>query len=52
MFSITGEPSNLAQALLDSNWKKAMDVEYDAPVKNKTCHFIPPQKGTNIVDCK
>jgi hypothetical protein len=36
MLSITGEPHNLSQALLDSNWKKAMDVEYDALVKNKT----------------
>jgi hypothetical protein len=48
MISITGEPSNLSQALLDNNWKKAMDVDYDALMRNKTWHLVPP----NIVDCK
>jgi hypothetical protein len=32
--------------------KKAMDYEYDALIKNKMWHLIPPQKGTNIIDCK
>jgi hypothetical protein len=45
MISITGEPSNLSQALLDNNWKKAMDVDYDALMRNKTWHLVPPQKA-------
>jgi len=29
-----------------------MDAEYDALMKNKTWHLVPPQKGRNIIDCK
>jgi hypothetical protein len=36
----------------NDNWKKAMDVEFDALMKNKTYHLVPPQKGGNIIDCK
>ena len=32
----SGEPFNLAEALHDTNWKLAMDVEYDTLVRNKT----------------
>jgi hypothetical protein len=40
------------QLSADDNWKKAMDVEFDALMKNKTYHLVPPQKGSNIIDCK
>jgi hypothetical protein len=36
----------------DKNWKAAMDDEYDALIKNETCHLVPPKKGRNIIDCK
>jgi hypothetical protein len=36
MLTTTGEPSNLSEALSDKCWKKAMDIEFDALVKNKT----------------
>jgi hypothetical protein len=29
-----------------------MDAEYDALMKNKTWHLVPPQKGSNVIDCK
>lgn len=29
-----------------------MDIEFDALIKNKTWHLVPPQKGINIIDCK
>jgi hypothetical protein len=29
-----------------------MDLEFDALMKNKTWHLVPPMKGTNIVGCK
>ena len=29
-----------------------MDVEYNALMKNKTWHLVPPKKGSNIIDCK
>jgi histone deacetylase 1/2 len=29
-----------------------METEYDALLKNKTWHLVPPQKGRNIIGCK
>jgi hypothetical protein len=29
-----------------------MDTEFDALTRNKTWHLAPPQKGTNVIDCK
>jgi hypothetical protein len=52
MLTTTGQPSSLTEALSDANWKKAVDHEFDALVKNKTWHLVPSQKGTNVIDCK
>lgn len=52
MVSTSEEPTNLADALRDSNWKKAMDEEYFALMENQTWHLVPYQKGTNVIDCK
>jgi hypothetical protein len=52
MLTTTGQPSSLTEALSDANWKKAVDHEFDALVKNKAWHLVPSQKGTNIIDCK
>jgi hypothetical protein len=51
-FCSTGEPSSTAEALADVHWKAAMDEEYDALIKNKTCHLVPSDHGQNIIDCK
>ncbi len=51
-FTASGEPTNDLEALKDKNWKLAMDSEYDALVKNKTWHLVPPQRGRNIIGCK
>jgi histone deacetylase 1/2 len=51
-FSSTGEPRNVEEALSSKVWKEAMDVEFNALMKNKTWHLVPPVKGSNIVDCK
>jgi hypothetical protein len=48
----TGEPTNLAEALSNNNWKKAMDIEFAVLTRNKTCHLVPPQKGNNVINCK
>jgi histone deacetylase 1/2 len=32
--------------------RKAMDVEYEAIMKNKTWHLVPPSHGYNIIDCR
>ena len=29
-----------------------MDNEYDALMKNKTWHLVPPKHGDNVIDCK
>jgi histone deacetylase 1/2 len=52
MSAISSEPCTIAEALGNSNWKKAMDVEYTALMKNKTWHLVPPERGRNVIDCK
>jgi histone deacetylase 1/2 len=47
-----GEPNTLAEALSDMNWKQAMDHEYQALLKNKTWHLVPPPSNANVIDCK
>jgi histone deacetylase 1/2 len=51
-FTASGEPTNDLEAIKDKNWKMAMESEYDALVKNKTWHLVPPQRGKNIIGCK
>jgi hypothetical protein len=48
----SGEPGSLADALQNENWRKAMEEEYDALLKNKTWHLVPPNMSKNIIDCK
>jgi hypothetical protein len=52
LFTSTGEPQNLEEALGNKNWKNAMDFEFSALMNNKTWHLVPYQKGKNIIDCK
>jgi hypothetical protein len=49
--TFTGEPRSVEEALTSKHWKKAMDLEYDALMKNKTWHLVPPRKGINVIDC-
>lgn len=44
-FCSTGEPQSVQEALGDSRWRKAMDEEYLALMKNKTCHLVPANSG-------
>jgi hypothetical protein len=37
----TGDLINLTDALAHEEWKKAMDDEYHALMKNKTWHLVP-----------
>jgi hypothetical protein len=52
LLTTTGEPEHHHEALGASWWKLAMDHEYNALVKNNTCHLVPQKKGSNIIDCK
>jgi histone deacetylase 1/2 len=49
--SATSEPTSYKSALLDPHWKAAIDVEYNALMKNNTWHLVPPHQGKNIIDC-
>ena len=40
----TGEPIHLHDALASQEWKKAMDTEYEALMKNKTWRLVPPKR--------
>lgn len=51
-FSATGEPEPFHEALEEPRWKKAMQQEYDALLKNKTWHLVPPHRDRNVIDCK
>jgi hypothetical protein len=44
-FAQASEHRSLEDALADKNQKNAMDSEYDALMKNKTWHCVPPQKA-------
>jgi hypothetical protein len=52
LFSTTGEPQHYSKAMQDERWKKAMDIDFDALLKNDTWCLVPPRAGTNIIDCK
>jgi hypothetical protein len=52
LLTTSGEPTSIDEALDDKNWKKTMDLEFDALVKNKIWHLVPPMKGINVVGCK
>jgi hypothetical protein len=46
------EPASVNEALKDKRWINAMDVEYQALVRNKTWRLVPLPKGKNIIGCK
>jgi histone deacetylase 1/2 len=48
----TGEPQSVQEALQDPNWKRAMEEEYAALLKNGTWHLVPYRPGINLIDCK
>ena len=50
--SPSSEPTSVAQALKDSNWRKAMSEEYDALARNGTWELVTPTYITNLVGCK
>jgi hypothetical protein len=52
LFTSTGEPSNLKEALADVKWQYAMSEEFGALMANKTWHLVPPSKNNNLINCK
>jgi hypothetical protein len=52
MFSSTGEPDSLAEALGDEKWRHAMNEEHTTLMQNKTWHLVPPDSTKNLIGCK
>jgi len=48
----SGEPSGHLEAMGEERWKKAMDDEYAALIKNNTWHLFKAPAGKNLIDCK
>jgi hypothetical protein len=48
----TGEPQSVQEALQDRNWKRAMEEEYAALLKNGTWYLVPYRPCINLIDCK
>jgi hypothetical protein len=45
-------PLTYTEALRSPHWRQAMQEEYDALIKNGTWQLVPPQPGSNVVNCK
>jgi hypothetical protein len=48
----SAKPTSHVTALKHPLWRQAMADEFQALLKIKTWHLIPPRLGLNIIDCK
>jgi hypothetical protein len=48
----SAEPSSHVTSLTQPLWKHAMQEEFDALLKNKTWHLVPPRSDLNVIDSK
>lgn len=46
------EPTRVKDALATPQWKASMDSKFDALVRNKTWHLVPPSPSFNVVGNK
>jgi hypothetical protein len=46
------EPRDFAEATSHKEWRKAMDVEYQALIKNQTWHLVPRKDVKNVIDSR
>ncbi|GKA37805.1 ribonuclease H-like domain-containing protein [Tanacetum coccineum] len=49
--SVSPLPKSYRDAFSDPNWQNAMQDEYTALIKNKTCTLVPRPPDTNIMRC-
>ncbi|KAL8137526.1 hypothetical protein V2J09_003527 [Rumex salicifolius] len=48
----TTEPHTITQALRDPEWRRSMQMEFDALTANATWDLVPPDPGQNLVGNK
>ena len=46
------EPTCFATTVKDSNWRAAMNFEFDSLLKNQTWDLVPPHTARNVIGCK
>ena len=46
------EPTTFKEATKSSEWQQAMQLEYDALLRNKTWVLVPPSTSSNVIGCK
>jgi hypothetical protein len=46
------EPASYSTASKHPAWRDAMNLEFDAPLRNGTWTLVPPTSNMNIVGCK
>jgi len=46
------EPTTVNEAMKHEHWRKAINDEFEALLRNGTWSLVPPPKNTNIVGCK
>jgi hypothetical protein len=52
LLATSSEPHDHCEALADLKWNKAMDIEFEAQLKNGKWHMVSPKKGASVIDCK
>ena len=50
--NISAEPTCYTSAMKDPKWRAAMNLEFDALLKNQTWELVPSHLAQNIVGCK
>jgi hypothetical protein len=50
--SIDAEPTYFTSAVKSPAWSKAMNLEFDALLKNQTWQLVPPHSSQNLIGCK
>jgi hypothetical protein len=48
----TIEPTTYQDALRIPHWREAMELEFQALLKNETWYLVPPRPGINVIDSK
>lgn len=51
-FPTSWEPVDHREVVTSPEWRRAMQLELDAPHHNGTVTLVPPPSHVNVIDCK